>query len=379
MFRPIEKAFQAQDYRQVAALLRELQRDDPHNPWVHFYSGQLYEMTGKRGVAEKLYRQTLKQATFPKIMARARQGLQRLERQAQEQRQGAIARAIAQKGGDRLGIFLLEALPSDRKKVAAQEMAQVLQINPYQARLQIPHRSWRLYRVGPIGELQYYVSQLRSRQVPCFCAPLSLCQQVIVRQVQYFTAWEDRFTCVYTTGNRSKPQTLTLPWSAVGQQVQGLVPLLQESVQVNLQREFYRKTMIQDYAYICDLHVKKFRVILRICEQQYQFGQGIPLREAAGSAIAMDHRSLRQKWNQLQGKLNHTLAGVPLWNEFLQFGEKAIEFPETLKTIEHQVPIKRAIAHAQTPWDPAFHLYSCLAYLRGFSPAYRSYNPHSPP
>jgi thioredoxin-like negative regulator of GroEL len=78
----------------------------PQNPTVQLYVGRLHEETGKLEAAETVYRQLLRDATNPKIMSQARQGLQRLEAIAQKKRQQAIAQATASKEDTEAGVLV---------------------------------------------------------------------------------------------------------------------------------------------------------------------------------------------------------------------------------------------------------------------------------
>jgi thioredoxin-like negative regulator of GroEL len=148
-------------------------QQEPKNPLVRLYVGRLHEATGKLEAAETVYRQLLQDTTNPKIMAQARQGLGRVEAMEREQRQQALAQATADPRSTELGVLVLEPITAEAKQVAAQKFARIMQLDPYSARLQLPTRGWRLYRTGPVGELQFYVSSLRDADIPCFAASLA--------------------------------------------------------------------------------------------------------------------------------------------------------------------------------------------------------------
>jgi len=99
-----------------------------------FYLGRLHEVSGKWSTAQKVYRQLL--GTTNAKITQARQGLQRLEVIEQEQRQRAIAQATADPSNAELGLLVLEPVASEIRTVAAQKFAQIMQIDPYTARLQ---------------------------------------------------------------------------------------------------------------------------------------------------------------------------------------------------------------------------------------------------
>ena len=59
------------------------------------------------------------------------------------------------------------ATPEIKTQVAP-EFAQIMQIDPYNARLTIPSLGWRLYRSAGMEELQFYGKQLKNAGIPCF-------------------------------------------------------------------------------------------------------------------------------------------------------------------------------------------------------------------
>lgn len=93
MIESIAAAFERQDYKLAAKLLKPLWQQSPNDPIVQLYVARLQEAIGKFDPAESLYRQLLRDTTNPKIAMQARQGLERLEASAQAQRQQAIAQA----------------------------------------------------------------------------------------------------------------------------------------------------------------------------------------------------------------------------------------------------------------------------------------------
>jgi predicted Zn-dependent protease len=140
MIEQIAAAFERKDYRTATELLKQLLRESPQNPWRQFYWGRLHEVSGKLEAAATVYRQLLRGTTNAKIVTQARLGLQRLEAEEQQQRQRAIAQATADPSNAEVGVLVLEPVASDIRTVAAQKFAQIMQIDPYTARLQLPTR-----------------------------------------------------------------------------------------------------------------------------------------------------------------------------------------------------------------------------------------------
>ena len=104
----VAAAFDRQDYKLAAQLLKPLQQQSPHNFWVQLYIGRLQEAAGKAEAAEAIYRRLLQEATHPKVMTQAREGVQRLMATAQAQRQSAIAEATADPANAEQGVLVLE-------------------------------------------------------------------------------------------------------------------------------------------------------------------------------------------------------------------------------------------------------------------------------
>jgi hypothetical protein len=113
----------------------------------------------------------------------AREGLRRLK-SAQAVR--AVATSPTSPAGT--GFLVLEPIATEIRQSVAQSFAQIMNIDPYTARLILPSRGWKLYRVGAIGEIQGYTQALRRSGVPAFCGSLEAIQKIRMFRVQYFEA-----------------------------------------------------------------------------------------------------------------------------------------------------------------------------------------------
>lgn len=369
MINEIADAFERKDYRTAARLLKQLVKQEPKNPTVRLYVGRLYEVTGKPDAAETVYRQLLKDTTNPKVMSQARQGLGRLEAMEQDRRRQALVQSTAEPGSDELGVLVLEPLSAEVKQAAAQKFARIMQIDAYSARLQLPARGWRLYRTGPIGELHYYVSVLRDGQIPCFSASLDEIQKINVFSIHYFSEGSHSSQANVVCHNaEDQLGTLTFNWSEVSQRVEGLLPLFEEVVDVDARRRLQRKTRTLDYVQFCDLHLPGRNTILRLCDRHYQFQQGIALIPTQQNAQNREpHESpvhqatTRRNWNNLLDFLKRQLPQAPVWSDFTPFAETAVDFKEMLGHLPSHIDLSR---QQQTPWDPAFQLYSGLVFVK---------------
>ena len=359
MLDQIAAAFDRQDYRTAATLLKDFLRESPQNPFGQFYKGRIYEVSGKLEAAEEIYRQLLRDVVNPKIANQARQGIQRLKALAQTRQQTAIAQATADPQNAEMGMLVLEAISSDIRTTLAQNFARIMKLDAYTARLQIPHRGWRLYRTGEIGELRHYGQQLREAEIPAFWAPLTALQSLQVFQVQYFHSYQPNAIAV-CQNEHDQLGSLSFDWAEVTQRVEGRLPIFEQVVDTDARQrtQRQRKEQTQDYAHVCDLHLPKRRCILRLCDLNYQFHQGVAF---SASVNAIGQTTNRIYWNTLLAFLTYQLPEQPVWSEFMPFAETAIEFPNLLKRLKSHVHL---FGQDTSLWNPAFHLYSGLAFSK---------------
>lgn len=352
MIEQVAAAFERQDYQEAARLLRELPAQEP---WVQIYQGRLHEITGQTTTAETVYRQLLKTDTGSKITIEARQGLQRLAALEREQQQLKIAQATVEPKDNQLGVLVLESVPTEAKSLTAQKFAQVMKIDPYFARLQLPSRGWRLYRIGRIGELKIYGQALQAAGIPVFWLPLTAIQQTQVLKVCHFRMNGSEVTAIHT--NSDIPSTVfTFNWSDVTHRVIGLLPLFESVVDLDARGRLQRKQKTQDYAQICDLHLTSQNCILRLYDGGYQFQQGVHL---VGNPEPTQTTSWAN-WKNLMAFLDRQVQ-APVEPEFRVFAETALEQVERLNTFEPHINLFRRVESA---WDQTFHLYSCLVLAR---------------
>lgn len=120
---------------------------------------------------------------------------------------------------------------------------------------QLPSRGWRLYRLGQMGELEFYRDQLQQAQIPCFCVSQHDTQQVYIFRVSHFQSFHPQPTIV-CTDDRSELRTFNFNWSEVTQLVTGMLPIFEEVVEIDARNRTYRKPKILDYVYIYDLQLR---------------------------------------------------------------------------------------------------------------------------
>ncbi|MBE9208374.1 tetratricopeptide repeat protein [Nostoc sp. LEGE 06077] len=352
MIERVAIAFDRKDYHTAVKLLQQLLKESPDNPWVQFYVARLYEVSNKRQDAEKIYRQLLQSTTNTKIVTQTRQGLQRLQEAEQEERQRAIAKATAEPSSSEPGVLVLEPLNNEQKSTVIAKFAQIMQLDPYTARLVIPSRSWKVYRSGQVGVLKFYGEQLKAAGIPCFWTTIAAVQQIQVYQVEYF-AESGSQTSVTCRNQTNQLGSLTFSWSEVQARVIGLLPIFEEVVDLDARHKLERKTQTQDYAQFCDLHIPERRCILRLSDQSYDFQQGVEI------AAQASQNTIRINWNQVLNWLEQHLAQVKLWSDFTPFAETVLDQTEMLSNITTNINLFR---REPTNWDAAFQLYSGLVF-----------------
>ncbi|MGD2180553.1 tetratricopeptide repeat protein [Lusitaniella coriacea] len=360
MLEKIADAIKLKDYKTAVRLLKPFLKSEPNNPWAKYYAARIYEETGKLESAQKLYRQVLPKTTSPQLIAKIRQGIARLQGIEENKRQQAISKAQTQPGGTESGVLIVEAISAELKKSAAQQFAKIMGIDPYLARLQLPSRGWRLYRTGSLGELQYYVSTLRQAEISSFCGSLVQLEDVEVFEVQYFLSVEGE--AIARCQNQSgQIGTMAFNWSELTQIVRGRVPLFASVVVVDAKHQLQRKTQTQDYANICDLHLPSRNCILRLCDRNYNFKEGMVLAQNSDRLFSRQQETTRRSWQNLMTFIDNKFDRLSVWSDFTPFAETAFGFGEMLDRLDPCLNLKR---RDKTPWDAAFQLYSGLVLLR---------------
>ena len=351
MNQDIVVALEHQDYETASQLIQALPDSDP---WGQLYLGQLQVAQSEWEQAESTFRSLLRQDYGPKISRSARLGLKQIQDHEQAIRQTKLDQATAQPGHNQIGVLVLEALPPEAKAEAALKFAKVMHVDPYTARLLIPSRGWRLYRIGAIGELRMYGQELQAVGIPNFWITLAQVQMLKVHQVCYFDTLQPSPQAVTSDHHCQQTRSFSFSWSDVTHRVEGLVPIFEEVVDRDPRGKLQRKEKTQDHAQFCDLHLPKQGCILRFYDAAYQFKQGIPLTE-------VDRETSWANWRGLTTLLAQNLPHAPTWSEFTTFAETAVEQIELLGEFESYINLLR---REDSKWDQAFHLYSSLAMLK---------------
>lgn len=362
----VAAAFDRKDYRQAAQLLKPLYQKSPQDPWVIFYIARLQEVNNKAEAAEKFYRQVMRETTIPKLLAQARQGLQRIQNNEENKRKQAIAEAKNDPNNIGIGALILEPINNEDRKEAAQKFGRIMKLDPYNARQFLQSRGWRLYRTGNIGELRVYSQELREANIPTFCAALTDIKKIKVFRVNYFTA-ADRQATVVCQNENNELGSVNFNWSEIAWRVEGLLPIFKEVVTSDYRSrdKIKWKEITHDYAKVWDLHLPARRCIIRLCDLTYQFQEGIKfVTQQQEKGIQLNHATNRIKWNNLLTHINPKLSKIPIWSEFTPFAETALDYPDFLEQITPYIDVFR---REDTLWDSAFQLYTGLVYLKNTS------------
>ena len=373
----IAAALEAKEYKQAAQLIKQLQKESPDNPWVQYYIGRYYELTNNPEKAETTYKQILRDINNPKIVSQARQGIQRIETAAQSKREQAIETAKNDPSNLEPGLLILEAVSPEDKPAAIQNISRIFKTDIYTTRMQIQSRGWRLYKTGPIGELEIYGEELLNAGIPVFWGTLADIEKIQIFQVQHFQSLSPPAVVCKDTIDRLG--SIEFNWSEVSQIVEGALPIFIEVMDYSPNRrneEFRHREITQDYAQICDLHIPSRNCILRICDQNYEFQQGVDFTKSSADIPALANpknpkfrsqnsqqipqSTTRINWNHLLEMLDSQLD-VTVWSEFTLFADTVLDYTNMLSKIDDRIEVDR---QSETPWDPAFQLYSGLAFLR---------------
>ncbi len=375
MLEQAASALNRRDYKTAAKLIAVLLVEQPDDHQVQLYAAQLDEATDRLDRAVKIYRSLLQHAVNPKITAEARQGIQRidlLQSQVEETARGQAKTGIEE--NIEPGLLLLEPMSAEHKQAVVKKFAAIMEIDPYSARLQLPSRGWRLYRVGQMGELQFYRDRLLQAEIPCFCVSQHDIQQVFVFQVGHFQSFHPQGEIV-CTDDRSELRTFNFNWSEVTQIVTGMLPIFEEVMELDARNRTFRKPKILDYVHICDLQLRDRRSIFRLCSQTYNFSGYKQLLEQhrhqhgdlhhLGNELRVEAQNLpatsRDNWKNTISQISEQVAEILTQSNFTPFAETAFGYPELMGHID---PHLKLLRRADSLWDRAFHLYSMLSMCR---------------
>lgn len=350
MHQLVNTALEAQDYRRATQLIKQWRKTAPKDPLMLLSIGRLQEGTLQWDAAEKTYLNFLKRVNNPKLMGQARAGLKRVQQAREASRQEALDEAKAVLGSDEPGILVIK--PPEDMQQAAVGLAEVLRIDPYMARLQLPKRGLRLQRTGSIGEMQYYGEALQAVGVPTAWSTIDNLKTVQVFQIKHFRAVAPQpvVVCQSPTGQMGSIQ---FDWSEVTQIIRTQLPVFEQVNDKGPWGKTRRKEQVQDYARVIDLHIHGRQIIVRMCDRTYEFRNSV--------ALIPDQTNLtstRIRWNGLIQTINrHT--NCPVLEDFTNFGQGALEMIPLLPYMPVYLDLNR---RKPSDWDTAFQVYTTLLF-----------------
>jgi hypothetical protein len=358
MLEQVEQALDRQDYRAARHLIKTLAHNQPSNERVHILAARLQEATEHFENAETIYRQLLQSAIDPKVLQEARQGIGRLLSKRDRQLDTEKSAALEIEGGRDPALLVLEPVPTEAKGELAPKLGKLLNLDAYTARMHLPSRGWRLYRVGFLGELSLYERRLKAVGIPSFCAPTSHANSMDVAIVQVFDEFRPQ-AIARCTNDYGAEMVMGFLWPEVTSIVSGLLPIFEELNEVTsttTKTTITRKPKILDYVQICDLHVPGKNLIFRVCSKTYAYQKADG--EKTGDFLA---RTSHENWQRLLNQIFGRTVQAKMYSEFTVFAETAMDYPELLDKINPHLNLLR---DRESYWDRAFQLYSSLIFNR---------------
>ena len=353
----VAAALEKRNYTKAVKLIKPLMKQYPDDPQVQWYVGNIHEGMGHPEKAETVYRQILKQAPNPKLMRLARKGLERIKAAQADQRQIAIAQASNDPNQVGNGFLFIAPIPSERKKEAAQAFAKIMNIDPYTANMQLPSRTWKLYRTGAMAELSVYGAELQQAGIDTFALAMKQLKKIQVFQVNYIQAITSQVQVV-CQNSEGQLGEMTFKWSEASQSIEGLLPIFEDVVDVGPYNKLKRKEQTQDYAQIYDIHLPERNCILRLCDRLYQFNEGLDVEVLDHPELPQVYATIRLRWNALTQRLREHIQPTSVWTDFTGFGPTALDH---LDLVDGFAPHINLFRKDSTKWDHAFHLFSTSA------------------
>jgi len=377
MIEHVAAAIKQRNYAQAHHLLQPLLKEQPHNPWVQLYAGQLHELSNRPDSARAVYQRLLQATPNRQVLGQARRGLERLTASAlpppQAQSSSKLPTGRQAKSAPPVtpppvtpppittaaeAILVLQ--PAYDRDRAVKAFAQLMAIDRYTAQIQLPRRGWRFHSTGTLASLLRHGQQLQQAGIPVQVLSLQAMRDIHVFRVKTFQ--QLRSPAVLCESAAGQLGNLAFTWQDVAQCVEGRLPIFEDVVDVDSRKRLMRKEKTQDYAYVFDLHLPKRRAILRLCDQTYRFEP--KLRRGFDASQGEDAPQLGlglTRQHQWQTTLQQLMQRIdsPVWADFVPFGESALDAMDMLPGFPTHIDILRK---RETPWDRAFHIYSSTVF-----------------
>ncbi|WP_052050414.1 hypothetical protein [Leptolyngbya sp. KIOST-1] len=355
MYDLVSAALGAQQLTQAAQLIKQWQQKTPQDPWLKLAIGQYWEAKEEFEKAQVTYTRLLQSTANPKVMLNAREGVRRVRDRLAQRREHELLAAKQQPGATTAAVLALEPVTGDRREAAAQGLARVMQIDAYTARTRLPSKSWRLLRVGPAGELQYFCEQLQAVGTPARWATTDQVKGLSTFRVQAIQALEPQLTVV-CQNQAGQQGTIQLAWDDITQWVVGQLPIYESVVDLDARGKLKRKDATQDFSEIIDWHLHQRGCVLRFCDRTYKYRDSVSLPPGA---VPSSPLIASATWKAMRAYFEDCIAPAPI-TDFNGFGESALELIELLPPFETHIDLARSLPSA---WDVGFHLYSSLRFF----------------
>ena len=357
MFTELEQAIASENYDMAHTIIKDLGSQKADQLWLKYYETLIIEKQDKLTEAEKSYRQIIKDSIYPdpKLINLIRDGIERIANLQEQKKEAKKEKFTKIENSQELAVLVLEEVTSEEKKQLAPLLAKIMEVDKYTATLQIPTRSWRLYKTGNLGELNYYQAELSQAGLPCFCHPIKQINQMMVYQVKYIEN-DSQNLIFYCEDDQEQEQIIKLKFTEIDNCVTGMIPLFELTVDLDARNKIKKKQSTLDYIAFYDLHSISHNAIFRFNDRSYQFEKDKNIKEKSNTA--------KEKWQDLENNLKDKIKPEKVWSNFTLFAEGVVQFPEMLGQIKSNVHLFR---REDTVWDEAFQLYSGLVFLQSLS------------
>jgi hypothetical protein len=355
MYDLVSAALGAQQLTHAAQLIKQWQQKAPQDPWLKLVMGQYWEAKDELEKAQITYTRLLQSSANTKVLVNAREGVQRVRDRLAQRREHDLSAAKQQPGATGAAVLALAPVRGDRRETSAQGLARVMQIDAYTARTRLPSKHWRLLRVGPAGELQYFCERLQAEGTPACWATAAQVKGLSTFRVQAIQSIEPQLM-VICQNDAGQQGTIQLTWSDITQWVVGQLPIYESIVDLDARGKLKRKEATQDYGELIDWHLHGRGCVLRFCDRTYKYRDAVPLPPAAAFPSPLIAATA---WKAMKTYFADCIISGPI-TDFSGFGESALDLIELLPPFKSHVDLARPLPSS---WDAAFHLYSSLRFL----------------
>jgi len=355
MYDQVSAALSNQQLTQAATLLKQWQQAKPQDPWLQLAMANYWEAKDDLEKAQITYTRLLQSASSSKVLRHARDGVQRVRDQLAQRREHQIQEAKQRSDIRGSAILVLAPVLGDARQAAIAGLSEVMQLDLYTARMRIPSKHWRMFRVGAAGEIQYFWEQLQNHATPARWLTIDQIKSIPVFKVEQVQAFGPQLK-VICQNTANQKGTISLDWGEAHQWVIGQLPIFESVVERAPWCKLKRKDMTQDYAEVIDLHLPKRGCVLRFCDRTYRYrgSAAVPgqTQTPSVSLVAATY------WKAMKALFQQYLPAPD--RDFTGFGQGALDFIDLLPRFDHYLELSR---QQPTDWDSAFHLYSCLHFV----------------